>query len=346
MKKQIIGIILCSILITTAILPVSGDKNLDKLEIEKEHLVDKPDVVTSGNDVDWWPQYHHDLQLTGYTTSTAPNTNKVLWTADSFDMDWYDPQRSSPAVVDDTIYIGVVDPSYPKNILSNFEIGSNDYNLPLRNPLNYDSKSVGTLFQERWYEAYLISMNATTGTENWKTRLPDEFYIMGSAAVADGKVYITATEHIASAIGHLYCLDALNGDILWSFPLNEYWFVSPVVNDGRVYASGWIPGENNTRMCKLYCLNADSGVEIFNTSLGEQIDAAAIHNNRVYVSVWDENDNFGDNYLYCVDALNGTLYWTRNLPGNRLGSCPVIYDDKVYVTTSFYDGSTTISCYF
>jgi len=100
-------------------------------------------------------------------------------------------------------------------------------------------------------------------------------------------------------------------------------------------------------MCRLYCLDTDTGIEIFNTSLGfgEPIDAAAIHNNRVYVSVWDEYDNFGDNYLYCVNALNGTLYWTKNLQGNRFGSCPVIYDDNVYVTTSFYDGSTTLSCY-
>jgi len=260
-KTLAVGIILLFIASTVTPAVISIDEpeedeyseniayvNNDENTINGQQIVTKEIAsLTNGDDVDWWPQYHHDLQLTGYTTSTAPNTNKVLWTADSFDMDWYDPQRSSPAVVDDTIYIGVIDPSYPKNIQSNFEIGSQDYNLPLRNPLTYDSKPIGPIFQGRWNEAYLISMNATTGTENWKTRLPDEFYIMGSAAVADGKVYITATKHIASPIGHLYCLDASNGNILWSFPLNEYYFVSPVVNNGRVYASGWIFGENNTR---------------------------------------------------------------------------------------------------
>lgn len=338
MKKKVIGVLICTLLITL-VLPVTGT-----VDIGQKNSVVKIST-TSMNDIDWWPMYHHDLQLTGYTTSIAPNTNKVLWTAGTFDYFWYNPQRSSPAIVDDTIYLGVVNPSYTLLIQSNSEKRSENYDRLIRNILTNGSEAIEASSQKRWYEAYLFSMNATTGVENWKTRLPDEFYVMGSAAVAEEKVYITATEDISSPFGHLYCLDASNGAILWSFPLNEYWFVSPVVNNGKVYASGWILGENYTRMCRLYCLNAETGVEIFNSSLGfgEPIDAAAIYNNLVYVFVWDEDA--GETYLYCIDALNGTYYWSKNLLGNYLGSSPVIYNDKVYVTSNFYDGNKTLACY-
>ena len=335
--KKIAGFFICIILILTSI-NVLGNINIKKIS-------NADFIYIENSDVDWWSMYHHDLQLTGYTTSPGLDTNKVLWTKGTFDYFWFDPQRSSVAIVDDTIFLGVVDPSYPLKFHLNSNLRSEVYNLPLRDLLAYNSEPIEASSQERWYEAYVLSMNANNGVENWMTRLPDEFYISGSAAVAEGKVIITATEDIASPFGHLYCLNAFNGSIIWSFPLNEDWFVSPVVDNGRVYASGWILMENHSRMCRLYCLNADSGVEIFNASLGfgEPIDAAAIYNNCVYVSVWDEDA--GKTFLYCVNAQDGSLCWCKNLLGNLLDSSPVIYNECVYVTSSFYDGYETVSCY-
>ena len=32
---------------------------------------------------DNWPMYHHDVALSGYSTSTAPDTNDTLWILDT-----------------------------------------------------------------------------------------------------------------------------------------------------------------------------------------------------------------------------------------------------------------------
>ena len=53
--------------------------------------------------VDWWPMFHHDPSHTGYSTSTAPNTNNTIWNYTTGGR-----VNGSPAVVDGKIYV----PSY------------------------------------------------------------------------------------------------------------------------------------------------------------------------------------------------------------------------------------------
>jgi hypothetical protein len=31
--------------------------------------------------IDWWPMFHHDLSHTGFSPSTAPETNHTAWTS-------------------------------------------------------------------------------------------------------------------------------------------------------------------------------------------------------------------------------------------------------------------------
>jgi hypothetical protein len=51
--------------------------------------------------VDLWPMFRHDLNHTGYSTSTAPNTNHTIWTYTTGGF-----VSSSPAVADDRVYVG------------------------------------------------------------------------------------------------------------------------------------------------------------------------------------------------------------------------------------------------
>jgi len=335
MKKEIIGILICILIAITTIFPVSGNKNITNSDIEQQYLSD---------DVDWWPMYHHDLNLTGYTNSTAPLTNKILWAAEEFDGYWYDPQRSSPAIVDDTIYIGVCDPSYPKSDLNSKEINFKKNSLPLKNPFDLYRTNIKNPTIERWYETYVLCMNASTGLNKWKALLENEFYIRGSPAIAEDKVYITATESIFSPYGHLYCLDASTGSIIWYYPLNGYEAFSPAYSNGNVYASGWILGENYSKICKLFCLDANTGNEVFNTTLGfgEPFDAVSIYNNRIYLSIWDENTY--NTFLYCLNTLDGTIYWIKTLYGNYWVSAPVIYNGTIFVISSSWDFNENLSC--
>ena len=102
------------------------------------------------SNTDWWPMFHHDLQSTGFSTSLGPSTNKVIWNiGDNWDS-WACPQRCSPVIVNDTVYIGACDPSMLVNIndirpvhpLNKFFITPFD---------NYNEK-FGVLENSMWYD--------------------------------------------------------------------------------------------------------------------------------------------------------------------------------------------------
>jgi len=58
--------------------------------------------------VDWWPMRGHDLNHTGYSTSTAPNTNNTIWNYTIWSVTGAQVY-SSPAVVDGNVYVGSFD---------------------------------------------------------------------------------------------------------------------------------------------------------------------------------------------------------------------------------------------
>src|SRR4030042_4567440 len=61
-------------------------------------------MAAGGSGTDDWTMFRHDLQHSGYSTSTAPSTNQTQWifttSSDAF---------SSPAVADGKLYIGASD---------------------------------------------------------------------------------------------------------------------------------------------------------------------------------------------------------------------------------------------
>lgn len=56
---------------------------------------------TAAAATDDWPMFHHDVQHSGYSTSTAPSTNQTLWNYTTGG--WV---FSSPAVADGKVYVG------------------------------------------------------------------------------------------------------------------------------------------------------------------------------------------------------------------------------------------------
>jgi hypothetical protein len=62
------------------------------------------DANAESEETDDWAMFRHDAQHSGYSTSTAPNTNQTLWNYTTGGNVY-----SSPAVVDDKVYIGSSD---------------------------------------------------------------------------------------------------------------------------------------------------------------------------------------------------------------------------------------------
>ena len=102
MNAKIMAILVMTLLIATA-LTVAGTINGIKPRMEKENFTDSNEVLTT-MDGDWWPMFHHDLKNTGNSSSTAPDTNNVLW-----EYSTSGTVASSPAVVDGKVFFGSID---------------------------------------------------------------------------------------------------------------------------------------------------------------------------------------------------------------------------------------------
>ena len=303
-------------------------------------------VVTASD----WPMFHHDLLHTGYSTSTAPNTNNVLWTYTTGSGVY-----SSPAVVDGKVYIG----SYDGHVYClDAEDGDKIWN----------SSNVGTVWHSspavadgRVYigGGVLYCLNAENGSRIWSYQ--GGLNMVSSPAVVDDRVYIGTWN------GLICCLDADpddNGDgminhnpydeidddndegyndsfladydLIWIYQTGSVIFSSPAVylnpigrRADKVYISSWDR--------KVYCLYANNGIEIWNyTTQGDVVSSPAVAYGKVYIGSLNP-----DNKVYCLDAETGLPAWDMPFETDgSVDSSPAIADGKVYIGS--YDN--TIYC--
>jgi outer membrane protein assembly factor BamB len=293
----------------------------------------------------WWPMFHHDLNHTGFSNSSAPDTNSLLWVSSAGY--WLE---SSPAVSDGKVYIGSQDDnvycfdaftgekiwsfhtghlivSSPAISDGKVYIGSTDHNVYCLDA--YTGEDIW-VFTTGWGIAQsspainhgkvfigsqdnkLYCLDAASGLKLWEYTTGD--YISSSPAVVDDKVYVGSMD------GNLYCLDANTGTKIWEYLTGDtIWISSPAIADGKVYF-----GALNT---KLYCISALTGLELWNYTTGDWITGTpAVTNGNVYIGSWN-------NKIYCLNMATGTLIW-EYLTSGGISSSPVVADGKVYVGSS------------
>jgi outer membrane protein assembly factor BamB len=292
--------------------------------------------------VDWWSMFHHDLSHTGYSTSTAPNTNHTIWIYTAGDF-----AGSSPAVADGKVYIG----TYPDKVycldaltgvhIWNYTTGGAVYS----SPAVVDGKVyIGS------YDGKVYCLDAFTGAHIWNYTTGDSISY-SSPAVADGKVYVGSEDgkvycldaltgahiwnyttgsaiaysslavaygkvYVGSYVGKVYCLDALTGAHVWNYTTDWYVWSSPAVVDGKVYI-GILNG-------KVYCLDAFIGAHIWNYTTGSHVfSSPAVAYDKVYVGAFNGK-------VYCLDAGSGAHIWSYTTD-DEVFSSPAVADGKVYI---------------
>lgn len=257
--------------------------------------------------VDWWPMFSHDPNHTGYSTSTAPNTNQTIWNYTTGH--WVD---SSPAVADGMVYVGSIDSKvYCLDALTgtqvwNYTTGKGVYSSP--------AVTDGRVYFGS-HDKKVYCLNASTGTHIWSYTTDDD---VQSPAVAYGKVYVT------SGSGKVYCLDAVTGEHAWNYTVRGHLHSGPSVVDGRVYFGSHYAYNNN-----VYCLNASTGTQIWNYTTGNSIyGAVAVAYGKVYVGSYDFK-------VHCLDAITGEHIWNYTT-GSSIHSTPAVADGKVYVGSDDY----------
>jgi outer membrane protein assembly factor BamB len=131
--------------------------------------------------VDWWPMFHHDLTHTGYSTSTAPNTNQTLWSYTTGDC-----VLSSPAVAGGMVFVGSND---NKVYALSAATGTEVWNYTTGGSVGWSSPAVaGGVVYVGSYDYKVYALDAATGAQVWNYTTGS--CVVSSPAVAGGVVYV------------------------------------------------------------------------------------------------------------------------------------------------------------
>ena len=320
-------------------------------KINKEEM--QTTVSSTDDDIDWWPMFHHDLNHTGYSTSTAPETNNVLWAYKADDL----IKLSSPAVVDNMVFFG----GYEKYFYCiNSGTGEEVWKKYIPEGIGTSSPAVETgkvYFGANNYNGGIYCLNATTGDIIWRYQTPGDNIVFASPAIYEGKVFIGAPN---PEPGCMYCLDADTGEEIWTFQ-DIYNPGSVAVYNDRVYFGSYdfnvycLDSDNGTVIWKyktegeftpyihvtiyddkiyaggedgLYCLVINNGDLIWKYPTDERIySTPCTANGLVYFAAYD-------GYVYCLDAYSGEKIWDFKTNSYELRSSPAYADGKIYLASS------------
>jgi outer membrane protein assembly factor BamB len=256
---------------------------------------------SAADPTDWWSMFHHDQTHTGYSTSTAPNTNQTLWNHATGSY-----VESSPAVVGGIVFVGSDDGKvYALNastgaLVWNYTTGGYVYSSPaVAGGIVY----VGSLDDK------VYALNASTGALMWNYKTGS--WVASSPAVAAGIVYVGSND------GRVYAFNGATGAYMWSYATSgSVYYSSPVVAGGNLYVGSYDH--------KIYALNAATGAYVWNYTTGSYVDSSpAVAGGIVFLGS-------ADGKVYALNASTGTLAWSY-ATGGYTSSSPAVAAGTVYV---------------
>lgn len=303
MKKQMIGIFVCSLLIATA-LPVAVAMNVSQTS-------EKTVSTISGDDD--WPMFCHDSGLSGYSPCSIVEGN-TIW---EYDTEAF-IDLSCAVIADGELYIGAWNRDLSANVIClDAETGEYKWTSPSIGKFVYSTPTVayGRVYISSLKEGNVCCLDADDGNISWN-------YPVGER-VSSGLNVIYDKVYFGSYDKNVYCLDAYTGDLVWKYTTGGE-VGSAAVSDGKVYASS-VASSANT----IYYLDAEGNgdgttdlIRSIELSQDGYITSPTVVDNKLYVGVaWE--------YLYCLDASNGNEVWRFEVDKELTHA--TFADGKVYV---------------
>jgi eukaryotic-like serine/threonine-protein kinase len=255
-----------------------------------------------------------------------------------------DEVRSSPVVVNDTVFIGSYDkhlysldarsgkqnwkvatdggicvtPTVWKNLVM---VGSEDFNVyglqadngqkawtyATWQPVRSSPRVYGEALYVGSDDGFLHALDPRSGRQLWKFRAWRP--IRSSVGYDEGLIYFGTEDE------KLHALDAISGDEKWRHATMGAITSTPVVSNGLVYFG-------SMDFC-VYGLDAKMGWQAWSArTQGFVISSPCVVGDRVYVGSVDH-------HLYCLDAKSGRVMW-KFLAGEQITSSPAVSDGAVY----------------
>lgn len=273
----------------------------------------------------------------GVTTEKAPRKfTRVKWKFPTGDR-----VVASPVLAGGTIYFGGDDGHI---YAVEAETGRQIWKHATKGPVPCTPAVAGGVVYAVSYDGKFYALDAKDGSVKWKfatggerrfeakglhgmlpktQTIADAFDVfLSSPLVADGTVYF------GSGDGHLYALDAANGELRWKFKTDDVVHASPALAGGVVYVGSWDS--------RFYAVDAKTGAEKWRFQAGTD---DLIHNQVGFQSspaVVDGVVYTGcrDAQLYALDAATGKEKWKFDNAGSWVISSPAVANGKVYFATS------------
>jgi outer membrane protein assembly factor BamB len=334
MRRLIIEPIVFMLMIVSTLVPAQGNIHLNTTS-EKTSETGDPLLA---DDVEWWPMFHHDVQLTGYTPGESPDTNYKLWDS-QIDNEIF---SSSPAIVNDKLVIGTgyryKDRSGEVSEYKDFynsELFMKDKTFfdIIQNDRNPSTNEIGKIY----------CLNAKSGAILWGIETNGS--VFSSPVIDNGRVYFVSADSI-NYTGELYCLSLDSGAEVWSLSVMTG-FATPTLSDGKIYLLTVNPVNYFGR---LQCLDATDGHEIWNHTTG-YIDfslytAPALADGKVFFTSIDVTTGIHCK-ISCLNQSTGQLLWATKMSEMNFGyalSSPVIDNQKAYVISADTIGTEEFWC--
>jgi outer membrane protein assembly factor BamB len=332
-RSRIFAILIVSTLILASnLILVNQIPKIQENEVTDEDIGEPQDVrinrgTRSSTD---WPFYRNDLPNLGYSTSTVPVNNSILWSNTTGSGEGY----GSPVVSDGKVFVGSEDGYlYCFDLITGERlwrtfISSADFGL-VGTPAVANNHVV--IFSSG--DDAIYRLRVSDGGVNWSYDPGGGAYGGSSPAINNGRIYF------GSGNRYLYCIDEITGSLIWSYqtdfgPVRNYGIQSsPAVVNGRVFVGacdGYIYAFNESQP------SAPLANYFWRTNLFDAVFASpAVAYGRVYIGsgYYNYNEGTGSHTLFCLDELTGSVIWSF-LTGSDILSSPAIAYDSVYFTSA------------
>jgi outer membrane protein assembly factor BamB len=159
----------------------------------------------------------------------------------------------------------------------------------------------------------------------WTFEPPERGAFLSSPVMAGDRVYVAAVQdRVAEPSGVVYALDWARGAVVWKFDAGgtmRQTYSSPCLDGGRLYLGEGMHGDH---VCKLYCIDAESGRERWHAEASDHIESSpCVAGGKVFFGA-------GDDGVYCLDAATGKECWHFQAPVH-VDASPALDGNRVYV---------------